>query len=82
MGANDDTGKLPGWTLLVGFAIWLLAACGAEICRFLGWSWEIGVPVGLVVLAVGTVAESRIERRHLPSRRKQEYLKHDAEQGM
>lgn len=59
---------LPGWTLLIGAAWWVIAPMILEASRDFGLSWYISVPATIVVVVVGSFAERWIERKYSPSR--------------
>lgn len=70
MNENDDTKKLPGWTLLVNIAAPVIAIMIVEMCRDFGLSWATGIPAGAVVVVVGLFWETLIDRRYLPAQRR------------
>ncbi|HEX7934260.1 MAG TPA: hypothetical protein VF573_14460 [Paraburkholderia sp.] len=69
MNQDTDTGKLPGWTLLLSLLGCLIALAILWACREEGLSWWIGVPAAIAVVVGGVLLERAIERKYLPSRR-------------
>ncbi len=68
MSQSKETGKLPGWTLLVsllGCAVALLILVGS---RHFGLSWWIGGPAAIVVAVVSVFLDRAIERKYAPQK--------------
>ncbi|ACD21665.1 hypothetical protein [Paraburkholderia phytofirmans] len=70
MGQNEDAGRLPGWTLLVGLVGWVIPLMILAACQEFGLPWVIGIPVAIAVLAGSVLAERKIERKYLGSQQR------------